>query len=187
MYSERKKNIENSEAPSSRPETLAPVSVLRRKILKGTSGAVERSSIATKIPIRATDPASRLMILVEPQPELLASRSAYASRERPAVMLTAPAASKWRVADSERLSPIKPGVSARAIAATGTFTQRTHSQPRPSVRMPPSRTPAAPAEPATAPQTPSALLRSEPSLKVVVTIDRAAGETSAAPSPCTER
>ena len=56
-------------------------------------------------------------------------------------MLTAPAASKWRVADSERLSGIRPGVNARAIAATGTFTQSTHSQPRYSVRMPPSRTP----------------------------------------------
>ena len=51
--------------------------------------------------------------------------------------------------------------------------------------MPPSRTPAAPPEPATAPQTPSALLRSAPSANVVVTIDSAAGETSAAPRPCT--
>ena len=76
MYSEMKKNIENSEAPSSRPATFAPVSVLSRKIRKGTSGAFERSSIATKVPIRATEPASRLTILVEPQPELLASRSA---------------------------------------------------------------------------------------------------------------
>ena len=102
-------------------------------------------------------------------------------------MLTAPAASKWRVADSERLSGTSPGVSARAIAATGTFTQRTHSQPSPSVRMPPSRTPAAPAEPATAPQAPRALLRSAPSLNRVVTMERAAGETNAAPRPCAAR
>src|SRR3954463_728591 len=183
MYSEMKKNKGNSEAPSRRPETFAPVSVLRRKILKGTSGAFERSSIATKIPIRATDPASRLTILVEPQPELLASRNAYASRERPAVMLTAPAASKWRVADSERLSGIRPGVNASAIAATGTFTHRTHSQPRLSVRIPPRRPPAAPAEPATAPQAPRALLRSAPSLNRLATIERAAGETIAAPRP----
>jgi hypothetical protein len=50
--------------------------------------------------------------------------------------------------------------------------------------MPPSRTPAAPPAPATAPQTPSALLRSAPSLKIVVTIESAAGEMIAAPSPC---
>ena len=121
--------------------------------------------------------------MVEPQPELLASRNEYASRDRPAVMLTAPAASKWRVADSERLSGIRPGVNASAIAATGTLTQRTHSQPSHSVRMPPSSTPAAPAEPATAPHTPRALLRSAPSLNIEVTIDSADGDTIAAPRP----
>src|SRR4051794_29920430 len=56
-----------------------------------------------------------------------------------------------------------------------------------SVRPPPSSTPAAPPLPATAPHTPRALLRSEPSRNVVVTIDRAAGERSAAPRPCTAR
>ena len=53
--------------------------------------------------------------------------------------------------------------------------------------MPPSRTPAAPPAPATAPQTPSALLRSAPSLKIVVTIESAAGEMIAAPRPCAAR
>jgi hypothetical protein len=72
---------------------LAPVSVRSRKIRNGTSGALERSSIATKIAISAAEAASRLTILVDPQPELLASRNPYARRERPAVMLTAPAAS----------------------------------------------------------------------------------------------
>ena len=36
-------------------------------------------------------------------------------------------------------------------------------------------------------QTPSALVRSAPSLKVVVTIDSAAGDTIAAPRPCSAR
>ena len=36
-------------------------------------------------------------------------------------------------------------------------------------------------------ETPSALVRSEGSVKVVVRIDSAAGETSAAPSPCSAR
>jgi hypothetical protein len=44
------------------------------------------------------------------------------------------------------------------------------------VSAPPSRTPAAPPLPEAAPQIPSATLRSRPSLKVVVRIDRAAGE-----------
>ena len=53
--------------------------------------------------------------------------------------------------------------------------------------MPPSKTPAAAPEPATPPQIPSALLRSAPSWKVVVTIESAAGERIAAPSPWTAR
>ena len=71
-----KKNIENSDAPSSTPTTLAPVRVLSRKIRNGTSGAFERSSIATNAAISAAEAASRLTILVEPQPALLASTSA---------------------------------------------------------------------------------------------------------------
>ena len=58
------------------PTTFAPVSVLSRKIRNGTSGAFERCSMTTKAPIRATAMASRLTILVEPQPELLASSRA---------------------------------------------------------------------------------------------------------------
>src|SRR6516162_532478 len=99
MYSEMKKNIENNEAPSRSPTTLAPVSVLRRKIPKGTSGPRERNSIATNAPSRIAEHARRLTILVEPQPALLASSSAYASTDSPAVTLRAPAASKCRVLD----------------------------------------------------------------------------------------
>ena len=101
--------------------------------------------------------------------------------------VTAPAASKWRVCPSERLSGISPGVSASTASATGTFTHITHSQPRPSVSTPPSSTPTAPPEPATAPQAPSALLRSEPSRKIVVTIESALGAMIAAPRPCAAR
>jgi hypothetical protein len=103
------------------------------------------------------------------------------------VIVAAPSTSKWRVSDSERLSAISAGASAAAAMPIGTFTHSTHSQPSPSVSTPPSRTPAAPPLPATAPHTPSARLRSAPSWKVVVTIERAAGERIAAPSPCTAR
>ena len=43
-----KKNIENSEAPTRIPTTLAPVIVRMRKIENGTSGARERRSMKTK-------------------------------------------------------------------------------------------------------------------------------------------
>ena len=53
MYSEMKKNIENRDAPVSTPTTFAPVSVRRRKIENGTSGAAERRSIATNAASRS--------------------------------------------------------------------------------------------------------------------------------------
>ena len=53
--------------------------------------------------------------------------------------------------------------------------------------MPPISTPAAAPPPPTAPQTPSALLRSVRSVNVVVMIESAAGVSSAAPKPCTAR
>ena len=101
--------------------------------------------------------------------------------------LTAPATSKARVSELERLSAISAAPARRrrsrsARSPTGPTPSRAYS-----VSTPPSRTPAAPPEPATAPQTPSALLRSAPSRKVVVTIESAAGERSAAPRPCTAR
>src|SRR3954452_17907744 len=65
--------------------------------------------------------------------------------------------------------------------------KKIQDQLRALVSAPPSNTPAAPPLPEAAPQIPSARLRSRPSRKVVVRIDRAAGESSAAPSPCTDR
>ena len=56
-----------------------------------------------------------------------------------------------------------------------------------SVSRPPRSRPTAPPPAAIALQMPSAFVRSLPSANVVVTIDRAAGETSAAPRPCSAR
>src|SRR5215208_3462510 len=72
-----------------------------------------------------------------------------------------------------------------AMIPIGTLTNSTHCHPRASVSTPPSSTPAAPPEPATAPQAPSALLRSAPSANMVTTIESAAGDRIAAPRPCT--
>ncbi len=127
------------------------------------------------------------IVCAEPQPALSASSSAKTRAESPMVIVAAPATSKCRVSPSFRDSAISEGATAAAAIPIGTFTHSTHSQPRYSVRTPPRRTPAAPPEPATAPQIPSALLRSAPSRKVVATIESAAGERIAAPRPCTAR
>ena len=70
---------------------------------------------------------------------------------------------------------------------TGTLTKKIHGHERVSTRMPPSSRPTAPPPTAIAAQTPSAFVRSAPSLKVAVTIESAAGETRAAPRPCSPR
>src|SRR5215831_9946971 len=70
---------------------------------------------------------------------------------------------------------------------TGMLTKKIHDHPNELVRIPPSSTPAAPPLPEAAPQTPSARFRSRPSVNVVVRIDSAAGESKAAPRPCSDR
>src|SRR5262245_16604690 len=98
-------------------------------------------------------------------------------------MEAAPAASKRRRLRAARLSRSSMGVRASTIAPAGTLTKKIHDQPKALVSAPPSRTPAAAPLPEAAPQTPSARLRSRPSANVVVRMDRAAGESNAAPSP----
>ena len=84
---------------------------------------------------------------------------------------------------SARLSRTSRGVSASAIAPTGTLTKKIHSQPRYFVSTPPASTPTAAPPPPIAPQIPSALFRSAPSSNVVMMIESAAGEMIAAPRP----
>jgi len=65
--------------------------------------------------------------------------------------------------------------------------KKIHSQPGPSTSGPPITHPAVAPTPPSAPQIPSALLRSEPSGNVVAMIDRAVGVMIAAPTPWTAR
>ena len=101
--------------------------------------------------------------------------------------VTAPGTSIVLICSSARLSASTRGAASALNRPMGTFTNSTQRQLSPLVRIPPSSTPAAPPAPATAPHTPSARLRSSPSANVVVMIDSAAGETIAAPMPCTAR
>ena len=73
------------------------------------------------------------------------------------------------------------------ISPTGTLTKNTQRHEAMSVRMPPISRPTAAPLAAIALHTPSALVRSWRSVKVVVMIDSAAGETSAPPRPCRAR
>src|ERR1043166_280873 len=105
----------------------------------------------------------------------------------PPVSDAARAKSKVRWPRPARLSRSSQGLIPITSAPTGTLMKKIHDQLSALVSAPPSRTPAAPPLPEAAPQMPRATLRSRPSRKVVVRIERAAGESSAAPSPCSER
>ena len=122
--------------------------------------------------------------------------------ERPAVLLRLhdvvdeheqAGGDRRRAGDVDRLGPLLgPRVrgcsAARARTATipiGRLTKKTQRHEKSSVSTPPSISPTAPPPAAIALQMPSAFVRSRPSAKVVVTIESAAGETSAAPRPCT--
>ena len=92
------------------------------------------------------------------------------------MIVIAPSESNLPVDALGRLSRTNRRVKASTARPTGMLTKKIHSQPRYFVRMPPASTPTAAPEPPTAPQTPSALLRSAPSVNVVETIERPAGE-----------
>src|SRR5919109_2987444 len=174
-------------APSRKPTTLAAASERSRKIRNGISGALVRSSQSVNTASSAAEAISRRIVRVEPQPTVGAFEIAYTRSASPPVTVTAPAASKRRCPSSARLSGTNGHVSVKTSAPTGTLTKKIHCQPRYFVRIPPKRTPAAAPEPPSAPQMPSALFRSAPSVNVVVTIESAAGEMIAAPTPCTAR
>ena len=174
-------------APSISPTAFAPVSVRMRKIPNGTSGAVARNSQRTNAARMTREAIRSPIVRPVPHPTSGAFEIAYTSSARPPVTLTAPVASKRRCPRSAWLSGTIGRVSAKTSAPTGTLTKKIHSQPRYLVRIPPSNTPTAAPDPPSAPQMPSALLRSAPSLNVVVTIESAAGEMIAAPIPCSAR
>jgi len=154
-----------------------------RKIRNGTSGALERVSIRTNVARIAIETSSSRIVRAELQPTSGAFEIAYTSSASPPVTVTAPARSKRRWPRSARLSGTNGRASPKTSAPTGTLTKKIHSQPRYLTMIPPKSTPAAAPEPPRAPQMPRALFRSAPSSKVVVTIERAAGEMIAAPMP----
>ena len=101
--------------------------------------------------------------------------------------VTAPGMSKLASVCSPRDSGISRNESTNATMPTGTLTKKIHGHENAWVSAPPRTSPTAEPPMAIAAQTPSAFARSFPSEKVVEMIESAAGETSAAPRPCSAR
>ena len=101
--------------------------------------------------------------------------------------VTAPATSYVWGRFSAREFGTKRSESRAAAMPIGRLMKKTHRHENASVRKPPSTSPTAPPPAAIALHTPSACVRSFPSANVVVTIESAAGDTSAPPNPCSAR
>ena len=131
----------------------------------------------------ASDSANTTIVWADAQPAVGAWTSPYTSANRAAVTDTTPAMSKLRVARVSRLSGNSPVARAVIATPTGTLIQNTHCQPGPSISGPPTIQAAVAAIPPVAPHAPIALLRSAPSGKLRIRIDKAAGVIAAAPRP----
>src|SRR5512132_1693525 len=186
MYSVSIRNSENVAVPRMNPATLAPLIVLMRRMPIRINGSEWRSSHTTKPTNRTADAAKNDSAFADSQPSWPARVIAYTKDDSPEVTSTAPSASK-DLTDASRLSRSRIGVRMNAAMPIGTLTKKIHDQLSADVRTPPISTPAAAPKPPTAPQTPSAMLRSRPSVNVVDRIDSAAGVITAAPSPWNER
>ena len=99
----------------------------------------------------------------------------------------APATSYVAGRSAARVLRTKRSASSVARIPIGRLMKNTQRQDSHSVSAPPITRPAAAPPAAIALQTPSAFVRSAPSSNVVVTIESAAGETSAPPKPCSAR
>ena len=187
MYSDKNTNIGNISPPSSSPARLAAATVRLRKNDSGSSGAADRASISMNTASSAAAPASSPAVVAEPQPWPDAVTTAYTSSDRPPVTVTAPATSNRRWPRSARLSGSSGRAPATISAPTGRLTKKIHRQDSQVVSIPPASTPIAPPAPLTAPNAPSALVRSGPSGKIARISDSAAGAIIAAPRPSAAR
>src|SRR6185437_7256466 len=169
-------------------DRFAATSVRLRTEEPGTSGDRDRDSIHPKADSSAADAASSPSAGPEPQPNSVPRLTPYTSRSRPPVTVTAPAMSKRSLRRRPRASPArKIAAIAMSAAPTGTLMKKIQRQPGPAVSRPLAITPTDADIPVTAPNAPSARLRSAPSANVTARIERAAGATSAAPKPCRAR
>src|SRR3954449_3114285 len=112
----------------------------------------------------------------------------YVSTTSPAVTDRAPATSRLRHQDpSGRAALTTRIVRSAEISPIGTLMNKIQRQLKPCVSTPPRMEPEAPPTPPIAPHAPTALLRSPPSVKVLVMIESEAGATTAPPTPWSAR
>ncbi len=111
----------------------------------------------------------------------------YTRANSPPVTVMEPTTSNRRRGPSARDSTRNIRAKKKRTIPMGTLTKRIQRHERYWVRMPPNSAPAAPPPAATALHTPRALARARCSVKVTVRMVRVAGDSTAAPTPCSDR
>ena len=183
MYSDESRKVPKSTAEAASIITKPPPTPRSARRWICSSGWAVCISIRAKAtrPRMPAPPIPR--VCSEVQPALVACERAKTIAARLPVARTAPRRSSprhWGRAASA--GTILIVVTARA-RPTGTLIRKIACQPMSEVSAPPRSTPTAAPAPPTAPQAPSARARSWPSVNVAMMIERAAGESIAAPSP----
>ena len=123
----------------------------------------------------------------DPQPWIPAVTIPYTSTIWPPVSVIAPARSKLASPCSRRRFFTIRYATAAAASAIGGLMSRIHRQLNASVRIPPSRTPAAPPTPFIAPHSAIALYRAGPAANDEVMIASEVAAISAPANPCAPR
>src|SRR5438874_2402000 len=182
-YSELKNTAPIITTDTSAATELPATTDLSLSIRPGRRGWLLRFSTTTNAIRSPAERARAISTFGEAKPCPVASVTPYARARTPPVRLTAPGMSRLTFAPRREASAGSTGDSRTAARPNGTFTKSVKRQPNAWVSRPPRINPADAPPAAIALHSPSARLRSRPSLKVVVRSDSAAGETSAPAKP----
>src|SRR5256886_12876983 len=158
--------------------TAKPTPTQKASLKPSVSAVGLATPLASRLFVRVVDTVVRI---ASPIPPPICWLVVISPDARPASLLVTPLSAAMDTGTNEnpRPTPInrKPGKRSQK------YEPLTGSWPANSVSTPPSRRPIAAPEPAIAPRTPSALLRSDPSSNVTDTIEKTDGDNTAPAAP----
>src|SRR3984957_2416784 len=173
-------------APVSKSAAYDPPRAPPHTICNGISVCLTRRSISTNAVSSSGLAMSATMVAVAPHPCVSALEKPNTSAKSPNVHVSTPGISIRARSGGLRLTSRRPATSVVGTAITR-LTYRHHRHDSTCVSTPPSSSPSAPAPPATAPKIPNARDQSAVPANVTVSVDSAAGASSAPNTPWNAR
>src|SRR3984885_9395433 len=173
-------------APVTKRAACDPPRARSHTMCKGNNGCLTRPSISTNAVSSIGLATSATMVAVAPHPCVSALEKPNTSANSPNVQVSTPGMSIQARPGGLWLTSNRNATSVVGTAITRlTYKHQRHEST--CVNTPPSRSPSAPAPPATAPKIPNAFGQSAVPANVTVKSDSAAGANSAANTPCVAR